>query len=41
VKAGGRRKECNSPDQGMAAGCILNGTRESKMEIPAKRHSRP
>jgi hypothetical protein len=28
--------ECNSPDQKMAAGCILSRPRESKMEIPAK-----
>jgi hypothetical protein len=30
---GSRRKKCNSQDQRMAAGYILDRTRESKMEI--------
>jgi hypothetical protein len=29
------RNKCGSRDQKVAAGCILNRTRESKMEIPA------
>jgi hypothetical protein len=33
-KTGSRRKTCNAQDQRMAAGCILNRTPESKMEIP-------
>jgi hypothetical protein len=31
---GSRRKKCTSQDQKKAAGCILNSTRKSKMEIP-------
>ena len=31
---GSRRKKRNSQDRRMAAGCMLNRSRESKMEIP-------
>ena len=34
-RVGRRETECNSQDQRKAAGCILNSTRESKLEIPA------
>jgi hypothetical protein len=33
---GSQRENCNSQDQRMAAGVILNRTRESEMGIPAK-----